>query len=132
MIKKVGSKWVLYTHDGKKVLGRHDTREEAVAQEPRVVAALAPERGARRPAHVDVLALVQHVLLQLGPVRVAPGQHLLHEGVEIGLRARRRRRHQHERGTGVYWGGALPESFIRYATPDIEGEAETPKLPVFF
>ena len=39
---------------------------------------------------------------------------------------------EHERGTGVYWGGALPESFIRYATPDIEGEAETPKLPVFF
>ncbi len=39
---------------------------------------------------------------------------------------------EHERGTGVYWGGALPESFIRYATPDIEGEAETPRLPVFF
>lgn len=39
---------------------------------------------------------------------------------------------EHERGTGVYWGGALPESFIRYATPDIEGEAEAPKLPVFF
>lgn len=39
---------------------------------------------------------------------------------------------EHERGTGVYWGGALPESFIRYATPDIEGEADAPKLPVFF
>jgi len=39
---------------------------------------------------------------------------------------------EHERGTGVYWGGALPESFIRYATPDIEGDADAPKLPVFF
>ena len=39
---------------------------------------------------------------------------------------------EHERGSGVYWGGALPESFIRYATPDIEGEPEAPKLPVFF
>lgn len=25
-----------------------------------------------------------------------------------------------ERGTGVYWGGALPDSFLDYATPDIE------------
>ena len=25
-----------------------------------------------------------------------------------------------ERGTGVYWGGALPESFISYATPDLK------------
>ena len=42
---------------------------------------------------------------------------------------------EQERGTGVYWGGALPESFIRYATPDIEpGEAsrDPPRLPVFF
>ena len=23
------------------------------------------------------------------------------------------------RGTGVYWGGALPASFLEYATPDI-------------
>ena len=40
-----------------------------------------------------------------------------------------------ERGTGNYWGGALPDSFFRYATPDIEGDdppTETPKLPVFF
>lgn len=38
MIKKVGSKWVLYTHDGKKVLGTHPTREEALAQERAVQA----------------------------------------------------------------------------------------------
>lgn len=28
-----------------------------------------------------------------------------------------------ERGTGVYWGGALPESFIQYGTPDIAAAA---------
>lgn len=33
MIKKVGTKWVLYTHDGKKVLGTHKTKKEAVSQE---------------------------------------------------------------------------------------------------
>jgi len=39
---------------------------------------------------------------------------------------------EEERGTGVYWGGALPESFINYATPDIEA-ATAPKqnVPVF-
>jgi len=35
-----------------------------------------------------------------------------------------------ERGTGVYWGGALPESFIEYATPDIERPAERRAVPV--
>jgi catechol 2,3-dioxygenase len=42
-----------------------------------------------------------------------------------------------ERGTGVYWGGALPASFLDYATPDVR--AETPaaaardaaRVPVF-
>lgn len=28
------------------------------------------------------------------------------------------------RGTGVYWGGALPASFLDYATPDIAGDVE--------
>lgn len=39
-----------------------------------------------------------------------------------------------ERGTGTYWGAALPESFIRYATPDIDAgeKGEAPKLPLFF
>ncbi|HLN09283.1 MAG TPA: VOC family protein, partial [Xanthobacteraceae bacterium] len=42
--------------------------------------------------------------------------------------------HEQERGTGTYWGAALPDSFIKYATPDIEASAEpeAPKLPVFF
>ncbi len=33
MIKKVGNKWVLYTKDGKRVLGTHSTKREALAQE---------------------------------------------------------------------------------------------------
>jgi len=33
MIKKEGSKWVLYTHDGAKILGRHKTKKEAQTQE---------------------------------------------------------------------------------------------------
>lgn len=40
-----------------------------------------------------------------------------------------------ERGTGVYWGGALPQSFIQYATPDIPEPAATvpgsARVPVF-
>jgi catechol 2,3-dioxygenase len=41
---------------------------------------------------------------------------------------------EQERGNGTYWGGALPESFIQYGTPDIGGDAprDPPKLPVFF
>jgi len=39
---------------------------------------------------------------------------------------------ERERGTGTYWGAALPESFIQYGTPDIGGEAPAPKLPVFY
>ncbi len=40
---------------------------------------------------------------------------------------------EEERGTGVYWGGALPESFISYATPDIEvpAAAQKQEVPVF-
>ena len=40
---------------------------------------------------------------------------------------------EQERGTGVYWGGALPESFITYATPDIAAPADAakPAVPVF-
>lgn len=39
---------------------------------------------------------------------------------------------EEERGTGVYWGGALPESFITYGTPDLaetNGAAHS-ELPV--
>ncbi len=33
MIKKQGGKWVLYSSDGKKKLGEHNTKEEALRQE---------------------------------------------------------------------------------------------------
>lgn len=36
---------------------------------------------------------------------------------------------EEERGTGVYWGGALPQSFLDYATADAEAPAE--RVPVF-
>jgi catechol 2,3 dioxygenase len=40
---------------------------------------------------------------------------------------------EQERGTGVYWGGALPESFLLYATPDVAvGSPASPeRIPVF-
>lgn len=38
MIVKRGSEWWLYTSDGRKVLGKHKTRAEAVAQEQAIKA----------------------------------------------------------------------------------------------
>ena len=39
---------------------------------------------------------------------------------------------EEERGTGVYWGTPLPESFISYATPDVPAQvAPGQKVPVF-
>jgi catechol 2,3-dioxygenase len=39
---------------------------------------------------------------------------------------------EEERGTGVYWGGALPESFISYGTPDMPTPLPVKeKTPVF-
>lgn len=39
---------------------------------------------------------------------------------------------EEERGTGVYWGSPLPESFISYATPEVaEDRAAAGKIPVF-
>ena len=32
MIKKSGNKWVVKSHDGKKILGRHSSRPKAEAQ----------------------------------------------------------------------------------------------------
>ena len=36
---------------------------------------------------------------------------------------------EEERGTGVYWGGALPDSFLTYATPDVEPIDAAPEVP---
>jgi len=44
---------------------------------------------------------------------------------------------EEERGTGVYWGSTLPDSFINYATPDVDApplqvEGQTPTFSIFF
>ena len=43
---------------------------------------------------------------------------------------------EEERGTGTYWGATLPDSFIQYATPNVERVGaevgKTPEFPVFF
>jgi catechol 2,3-dioxygenase len=38
---------------------------------------------------------------------------------------------EEERGTGVYWGGSLPPSFIEYGTPDIATPVPDQKVPAF-
>lgn len=51
MIRRRGSKWVLLTHDGSRVLGTHDTKKEAEAQERAVNASKHSKRkglGKRR------------------------------------------------------------------------------------
>ena len=72
--------------------------EDAVADEPGVFAAHAPEREAARPGEVERLLLLEHVLLQLFPVVVAARQDLLHEGVEVGLGRRRLQGRRRRRG----------------------------------
>ena len=49
MIKKEGRKWVLYTHDGEKVLGTHETKKEAEAQEVAINISKARAAGHRIP-----------------------------------------------------------------------------------
>jgi len=64
MIKHVGGKWVLYTRDGKRVLGTHDTREEAVAQEQAILSS-----QARRLVKSVVAASATAVLTMVEMVR---------------------------------------------------------------
>ena len=49
MIKKVGKKWVLFTHDGKRILGRHTTKEQAQKQEAAINISKARAAGHRIP-----------------------------------------------------------------------------------
>jgi len=49
MIKKVGKKWYLYSHDGKKILGRHPTKAGAKRQEAAVNLSKARAAGHRIP-----------------------------------------------------------------------------------
>lgn len=44
-IRKQGSKYKLYTKDGSKVLGTHDTKEEALAQERAIMASKKKKKG---------------------------------------------------------------------------------------
>jgi len=37
-IRKCGSKWCLYTKDGSKILGKHDTKKDAIGQERAIYA----------------------------------------------------------------------------------------------
>jgi hypothetical protein len=57
--------------------------EHAVADVPRVLTLEAVEARAGGSPQLGAFPLVQHVLLQLAPVLVAPGEHLRHEGVEV-------------------------------------------------
>ncbi|KKQ74374.1 MAG: hypothetical protein US94_C0006G0009 [Berkelbacteria bacterium GW2011_GWB1_38_5] len=47
MIKKVGKKWYLYTHDGKRILGRHATQASAEKQEAAINISKARAAGHR-------------------------------------------------------------------------------------
>lgn len=38
IIRKSGDKWILYTHDGKKKIGTHDSYASALAQEKAIQA----------------------------------------------------------------------------------------------
>ncbi len=49
MIKKIGSKWVLYDSKGTRVLGRHDTKEEALKQERAIQLSKARKAGHHIP-----------------------------------------------------------------------------------
>ena len=44
-IRKVGNKWVLYTKNGKRRLGTHDTKKEAKAQETAINIAKHKKKG---------------------------------------------------------------------------------------
>jgi hypothetical protein len=45
MIKREGSKWVLYSKDGSKKLGTHPTKEAAMAQEMAIEIAKHERKG---------------------------------------------------------------------------------------
>ena len=49
MIKKVGKKWVLFTHDGKRKLGTHATKAGAEKQEAAINISKARAAGHRIP-----------------------------------------------------------------------------------
>jgi hypothetical protein len=48
MIVKVGERWILYSKDGKTILGKHDTRAEAEEQERAIKASEAARARLKR------------------------------------------------------------------------------------
>jgi len=49
MIKKIGTKWVLYDSKGVRVLGRHDTKQDALKQERAIQLSKARKAGHHIP-----------------------------------------------------------------------------------
>lgn len=73
MIRKVGSKWVLFSQDGKKRLGEHDTEAKAEAQERAVQAS--KHRAAEQNEDLEIREL--YLLSATGTVRAQ-----MHQGRE--------------------------------------------------
>jgi hypothetical protein len=49
MIKKIGRKWVLFDSKGERVLGRHETKEDALRQERAIHISKARKAGHHIP-----------------------------------------------------------------------------------
>ncbi len=45
MIKKIGNQWVLFDSKGQRVLGRHETKEDALRQERAIQISKARKHG---------------------------------------------------------------------------------------
>ena len=71
--------------------------------------ARAHSRANGQVAATSLLTLVQHKGWHTGFLVVAPDWEPVIWSEE-------------DRGTGTYWGAKLPDSFIEYATPDVQGE----------
>jgi len=64
MIRHEGkNRWVLYTADGKRVLGEHDSKEEAQAQENEIYAKRA--RRSARKAAAAVIAIAAEMVKRI-------------------------------------------------------------------
>jgi hypothetical protein len=60
VIRHEGGKWVLYDHKGQKVLGRHDTKAGAEAQERAIHAHAHSYRGKLEYLHTEATCQVIH------------------------------------------------------------------------
>jgi hypothetical protein len=55
VIRQEGNKWILYSRDGKKKLGEHGSREEALVQERAILAAQARRLGKEAEALAEAV-----------------------------------------------------------------------------